>query len=72
LVEGKLSVQELLMADEVFLTSSVREVMPVATVDGQAIRFSPGPITQRLHRAYQELIEEYIQWATQHHPWQTR
>ncbi len=39
-------------ADECFLTSSIREVAPVVTVDGKTIgRGVPGPITGALHRA---------------------
>jgi Branched-chain amino acid aminotransferase/4-amino-4-deoxychorismate lyase len=32
--EAELHVDELLAADEVFITSSVREVMPVTAIDG--------------------------------------
>jgi branched-chain amino acid aminotransferase len=43
---------ELALLDEVFLSSSVREVMPVVRVDGVTVgRGVPGPTTRRLHRA---------------------
>jgi branched-subunit amino acid aminotransferase/4-amino-4-deoxychorismate lyase len=47
--EGAYPLERLLAADEVFLTSSVREVMPVAAVDGTA--FGLGPAAKDLQRA---------------------
>ena len=41
---------DLFAADEVFVTSSIREVLPVVTVDGRTIAAgAPGPITRQLH-----------------------
>jgi branched-chain amino acid aminotransferase len=54
---------ELVGADEVFLTSSTREVMPVKTIDGKEVKTSPGPITQRLLDDYQRVIRDYCQAA---------
>ena len=36
-----------LAADEAFLASSVREIMPVAAIDDRALPAAPGPVTQR-------------------------
>jgi branched-subunit amino acid aminotransferase/4-amino-4-deoxychorismate lyase len=47
--EGVFPLERLLAADEVFLTSSIREVMPVAAVDGTA--FEPGPAAHDLQQA---------------------
>lgn len=47
--EGVFPLERLLAADEAFLTSSVREVMPVAAVDGTA--FQLGPAAHALQRA---------------------
>jgi 4-amino-4-deoxychorismate lyase len=47
-VEGVFPLERLLGADEVFLCSSVREVMPVASVDGRA--FGLGPAAHELQR----------------------
>jgi branched-subunit amino acid aminotransferase/4-amino-4-deoxychorismate lyase len=47
--EGTFGLERLLGADEVFLTSSVREVMPVSSVDGRAVGL--GPATAGLQRA---------------------
>ena len=47
--------KDLLDADEVFITSTLKEVVPVATVDGRPVgRGRPGPVTQRLLAAYRE------------------
>jgi branched-chain amino acid aminotransferase len=51
--------RELLSADEVFLTSAVRGVLPVTVVDGLSVGDGkPGPITRRLVALYQRLISE--------------
>jgi len=40
-------------ADEVFLTSSIREIVPVVEIDGAVVaNGSPGPITRALHQAF--------------------
>ena len=50
--EGEFDVRELLGADEAFLTSSIREVMPVVAVDGAPIgEGRPGPAAARLQAA---------------------
>jgi 4-amino-4-deoxychorismate lyase len=47
--EGSFQLERLLRADEVFLTSSVREVMPVTSIDGAEI--ARGPAAAALQRA---------------------
>ncbi|MCB9555632.1 MAG: aminotransferase class IV [Deltaproteobacteria bacterium] len=55
--ECPLELSELFRAEEVFLTSTLREILPVTELDDRAIRDGrPGPITSRLHQAYRELI----------------
>jgi len=51
--EGSFPLERLIAADEVFLTSSIREVMPVALVDGTA--FDLGPAAQTLQRALRSM-----------------
>lgn len=46
-LERPISVKEMLGADEVFLTSSFKEVLPVASIDGKKIGV-PGPVTKDL------------------------
>jgi len=46
-------------AEEVFVTSTAGGVMPVAKIDGQKVGSgAPGPVTQRLQRAYWEAHED--------------
>ena len=52
--ETRLSYRELVAADEVFLTASVRGVRAVSSVDGHAIRSLDGPVTRRLRQLYAE------------------
>jgi branched-subunit amino acid aminotransferase/4-amino-4-deoxychorismate lyase len=50
--EGTFPLERLLAADEAFLTSSIREVMPVVAVDGHEIGGGqPGPAAESLQRA---------------------
>jgi 4-amino-4-deoxychorismate lyase len=50
--EGSFPLERLLAADEAFLTSSIREVMPVVAVDGAQIgNGEPGPAAQTLQHA---------------------
>lgn len=52
-LEQSIRVRTLLGADEAFITSTLKEVMPIATVDGGAIGSGrPGPVTKRLQEAY--------------------
>lgn len=51
---GRFERQALLGADEVFIMSTVREVMPVTSVAGSD--FEPGPVTAALHDAFSQLV----------------
>jgi D-alanine transaminase len=45
---------EVLAADEVLLSSASKEVLPVTSIDGQAIgNGKPGPLYHKLYAAYQ-------------------
>jgi branched-chain amino acid aminotransferase len=50
-----LSVDELRRASEAFLTSSVRDVHPIAAVDGVALSACPGPLTRAAAGAFAAL-----------------
>lgn len=57
LSETPLTRKDLFCADEVFITNTSMEVMPVAFLDGRRIgRGGPGPVTRRLRRAFQILV----------------
>jgi branched-subunit amino acid aminotransferase/4-amino-4-deoxychorismate lyase len=50
--EGSFPLTELAGADEAFLTSSIREVMPVVVLDGKPVGSGvPGPAAARLQAA---------------------
>lgn len=52
---------ELMQSDEVFITSSIRELLAVVTVDGVAIgNRLPGPTYRALWQAYQTLAAEKL------------
>lgn len=52
---------ELVQSDEVFITSSVREMLAVVTVDGNPIgKGTPGPIYRKLWQTYQTLAAEKL------------
>jgi len=52
-----LTVQDLLDADEVFLTNSIMEVMPVVRIEQHEVgAAAPGPITRRLAEAYRACV----------------
>jgi branched-chain amino acid aminotransferase len=54
-----LAPESLRAAHEVFLTSAVRGILPVTSVDGQPVgNGRPGPLTQRLYALYQRLTSE--------------
>jgi D-alanine transaminase len=57
--ETTLHDEELLEADEVFLTSSTREIVPVVRVDHATIAEGiPGPITKMLMSAFRARVEQ--------------
>jgi D-alanine transaminase len=57
--EQMIKVDELMNADEIFLTSTTSEVMPVVEIDGVSIgRGIPGPITKLLQAHFLELYNK--------------
>jgi branched-chain amino acid aminotransferase len=49
-------------ADEVFVTSSLKEVLPVLNLDGKKIaKGKPGPITARLAQSFTELVTRELE-----------
>ena len=47
-------------ADEVFLSSSLKEAMPVTNLDGKKIGKGAGPITLKLKKAFDELVKREL------------
>ncbi len=60
-VERDLSRQHLTAADEMFLTSTMRDIAPVVELDAIAVGDGrAGPLTQRLQRAFDEFCERRL------------
>jgi branched-chain amino acid aminotransferase len=58
--EAAVSPDALRRADEVFITSSTREVMPASSLDGQRVGSGrPGPVTLRLLEAFRAAAPRY-------------
>lgn len=58
--EAAVSPEALRQADEIFITSSTREVMPACVLDGQRVGSGrPGPITLRLLEAFRTAVPRY-------------
>lgn len=50
--------EDLLRAEEAFITSSARGILPVTRIDGQPVGSGkPGPVTKRLMEAYQRRVD---------------
>ena len=49
-------VDALATADEAFLSSTTREVQPIAHVDGVALPAAPGPVATALAAAFRALV----------------
>jgi branched-chain amino acid aminotransferase len=51
---------ELERADEIFITSSIREIVPVVVLDGKPVGFGfPGPVTRALLTKFRETIQSF-------------
>ena len=58
---GTLTVDAIRGAEEVFITSTAGGIMPVRTIDGQAVGDgAPGPVTQRLSELYWKMHEDPV------------
>jgi len=59
---------ELMAADEVFLTGTAAEVTPVREIDGRSFRAGPGTIGAKLQKAYLAVVcgrdEKHAHWLT--------
>ena len=58
--ERDVPVDALRRADEAFVTSTVRELQPIASVDGVALASCPGPVTERLSVAFTALTNRAV------------
>jgi branched-chain amino acid aminotransferase len=58
--EADVSIDALANADEAFLSSTTREVQPIAHVDGVALPAAPGPAATALATAFRALVARDI------------
>jgi len=58
--ERDVPVDALRRADEAFVTSTVREVQPISSVDGVAVASCPGPVTEKLAAAFTDLTRQSV------------
>ena len=54
--ERDVPIGTLLLSDEAFLSSTTREVQPIASIDGAALPHVGGPVSTRLTAAFRELV----------------
>jgi branched-chain amino acid aminotransferase len=52
--------EDLFSAEELFISSTNRNLLPVAEVAGHNIAAAPGPVTQKLEKAFAEYIAHYV------------
>lgn len=57
----RIGVNEVFAADELLLTSSTKEVLPITKLDGQPVGDgAPGPMFERMHALYQEFKRDVM------------
>ena len=59
-VENTLMPADLEAADEVFITSTTRELLPVASVEGLRLKLSTGEVRRDLQTAFTEHVRAYV------------
>lgn len=60
ILESPLPASEICRQDEAILSATTLEVTPLTRVDGHPVGSGvPGPVTQRLYQAFQEMIAEF-------------
>jgi branched-chain amino acid aminotransferase len=57
------TLDDLRAAEEAFIASTVREVMPIAAIDDIELPAAPGPVTQDTHARFQARVERELQAA---------
>jgi len=57
--EMALTRHDIFVAEELFLTGTAAEIIPVVKCDGRVIGSGkPGPVTKRLRELFKELVKE--------------
>ncbi len=61
-VEGKLTVDDLDTIEELFVTGTPEEILPVTVLNGRKVaNGEPGPITKRLQETFQQTLASWLQ-----------
>lgn len=61
IIVGPLTINDLLSADECFVTNSIMEVMPVCRIERKALgKEQPGDLTRRMGMLYRISVESYV------------
>lgn len=55
--------EDLLKADEVFITSTLKEIMPVKKIEKTKIKQAPGPVAKKLLEIYRETVQWHVENA---------
>jgi branched-chain amino acid aminotransferase len=59
--ERDITVEEMWVADEVFISSTTREVQPVSSIEDHEYTPAPGPVTERLARSFTAYVSSYAE-----------
>lgn len=61
LTERHVTINEALNADELFVSGTTSELLPVVKIDGRQVADGrPGPVTRRVQAAYGALVQDYV------------
>ncbi len=58
--EGLFRADDVYSAQEIILSNTSMEVMPVSQIDDVQLKHGPGAITKALHRAYRKKVKHYL------------
>jgi branched-subunit amino acid aminotransferase/4-amino-4-deoxychorismate lyase len=64
MLEQTLMPEDLYAADEVFITSTNRSLLEVSEIAGHTYAAAPGPVAQKLERAFSAAMREYVAQRT--------
>lgn len=57
--EADITIEEMWAADEVFISSTTREVQPVSCIESHEYKPAPGPVTEGLARSFTEYVRNH-------------
>jgi branched-chain amino acid aminotransferase len=68
-IERQIARTELYMADEIFLTGTAAEIVPVTNIDGHPVGTGKeGPLTTSIREMYEKIVsaetKKYMEWLT--------